>query len=165
MRLDARADRVHHLEIDAEQIVAAHARLARHAGGDDDDVGAGDRRVVARARELGVEALDRAGFGEIERLALRNAVDDVEQDDVAQLLHRREMSQRAADLSGSDQCDLLARHGLPPARLRCRSGFASKRLITQKDGVPILPQPRAGKSNFCRSAEKIATIDRVALSK
>ena len=33
-------------EIDAEQIVAAHARLARHAGGDDDHVGAGDGGVV-----------------------------------------------------------------------------------------------------------------------
>ena len=28
MRLDALADRLHHLEVDAEQIVAAHARLA-----------------------------------------------------------------------------------------------------------------------------------------
>jgi hypothetical protein len=36
------ADRLHDLEVDAEQVVAAHARLARHAGGDDDHVGAGD---------------------------------------------------------------------------------------------------------------------------
>ena len=33
--LDALADRLHHLEVDAEQVVAAHAGLARHAGGDD----------------------------------------------------------------------------------------------------------------------------------
>ena len=32
---DALADLLHHLEIDAEQIVAAHAGLARHAGRDD----------------------------------------------------------------------------------------------------------------------------------
>ncbi len=87
--LDAGADRLHHLEIDAEQVVAAHAGLARHAGGDDDHVGAGDRCVGARAGELGVEAFDRAGFGEIERLALRHAVDDVEQDDVAEFLQPR----------------------------------------------------------------------------
>ena len=111
MRLDAVADRVHHLQIDAEQVVAAHAGLARHAGGDDDDVGAGDVGVGARARELGVEALDRPGFGEIERLALRHAVDDVEQDDVAQFLQRGQMRQRAADLAGPDQSNLLARHG------------------------------------------------------
>ena len=41
-RAEALADRLHDLEVDAEQIVAAHARLARHAGGDDADVGAGD---------------------------------------------------------------------------------------------------------------------------
>ena len=40
---------VHHLEVDAEQIVAAHAGLARHAGGDDAHVGALDRLVVVGA--------------------------------------------------------------------------------------------------------------------
>ena len=114
VRLEAGADRLHHLEIDAEQVVAAHAGLARHAGGDDDDVGAGDRRIVARAGELGVEALDRAGFGEIERLALRHAVDDVEQDDVAEFLERRQVGQGAADLAGPDQSNLLARHEIVP---------------------------------------------------
>ncbi len=112
--LEAGADRFHHLEIDAEQVVAAHAGLARHAGGDDDDVGAGDGGIVARAGELGVEALDRTRFGEIERLALRDAVDDVEEDDVAEFLQRRQMRQGAADLAGSDQCNLLARHGILP---------------------------------------------------
>ena len=81
-----RADRLHDLEVDAEQVVAAHAGLARHAGGDDDDVGAGDGGIVARAGELGVEPFDRTGLGEIERLALGHAVDDVEQDDVAEFL-------------------------------------------------------------------------------
>src|SRR5665811_1596047 len=33
--LDAGADLLHHLEIDAEQIVTAHAGLTRHTGGDD----------------------------------------------------------------------------------------------------------------------------------
>ena len=87
--LDAGADRFHDLEIDAEQVVAAHAGLARDAGGDDDDVGAGDLGVGRGALELGVEALDGAGFGEVERLALRHAVDDVEQHDVAELLDAR----------------------------------------------------------------------------
>jgi hypothetical protein len=35
---DAGANLLHHLEVDLEQIVAAHARLARHAGGDDHHV-------------------------------------------------------------------------------------------------------------------------------
>ena len=114
MRLDAPRDRIHDLEIDAEQVVAAHAGLAGNAGGDDDDVGARDRGVIACARQSGVNALDRGRLGEIQRLALRHAVDDIEQDDVAQLLQRRQMGQRPADLAGPDQSNLLARHGLLP---------------------------------------------------
>ena len=37
-------DRLHDLVVDLQQVVAAHARLARHAGGDDDDVGVGGLR-------------------------------------------------------------------------------------------------------------------------
>ncbi len=114
VRSETGADRLHNLEIDAEQVVAAHARLPRHAGGDDDDVGAGDGRIVARAGELGVKALDRTRLSEIERLALRDAVDDVEEDDVAEFLKRRQMRQGAADLAGPDQSNLLARHGICP---------------------------------------------------
>src|SRR5208337_1749307 len=40
---DAGADRFHDLEVDAEQIVAAHPGLARYSGRDDDNVGASDR--------------------------------------------------------------------------------------------------------------------------
>ena len=46
----------------------------------------------------------------IERLALRNALDDVEQDDVAELLEADQMRERAADLAGADQCNLVTRH-------------------------------------------------------
>ncbi len=49
---DAIADRFHDFEIDAEKIVAAHARLARHAGGDDHDIGAGNRAVIIRTGEM-----------------------------------------------------------------------------------------------------------------
>ena len=60
--------------------------------------------------KLGVEAVDRRRLGEIERLALRNAFGDVEQHDVAELLEADEMSERAADLAGADQCNLVTRH-------------------------------------------------------
>ena len=109
--LDAGADLLHHLEIDVEQIVAAHARLARHAGGDDADIGAFDRLVGVGAGEAGVEIVDRRGSGDVERLALRHALHDVEHDDVAELLEADEMSQRAADLTGADQRNLVTRHG------------------------------------------------------
>ena len=108
--LDAGADLLHHLEIDAEQIVAAHAGLARHAGGDDAHVGALDRLVGVGAGEAGIEAFDRRRLNEVERLALRHAFHDVEQDDVAELLETDQVRERAADLTRADQCNLVSRH-------------------------------------------------------
>ena len=54
--LMALADADHHLGVDADQVVAAHARLARHAGRDDDHVGARDVGVVAAAA---IDAVER----------------------------------------------------------------------------------------------------------
>ncbi len=105
---DPFAHRLHHLEIDAEQIVAAHAWLARHAGGHDHDVAIRDVRVVAGAFEVRVEPFDGARLAEVERLARRHAFRDIEQDDVAQFLHRGEVRQRAADHAGTDEGDLVA---------------------------------------------------------
>ena len=89
-----------------------HAGLARHARGDDHDVGALDVLVVGGAAVLGVEALDRAQLGDVERLALGDAfeVGNVEQDDVAQFLLAGEQREGATNLSGADQRDLLASH-------------------------------------------------------
>ena len=97
---DAGADLLHHLEVDVEQIVAAHARLSRHAGGDDHHVGAPIACVALAPDELGVEAFDRRGLGDIQRLALRHALRHVEQDDVAEFLQAGEKGERAADLPG-----------------------------------------------------------------
>ena len=110
MLLDARTDRLHDLEVDAEQVVAAHARLARHTGGDDHHVRAGNVGIVVGAAELSVEALDRPALAEVERLALRNPLRNVEQDDVAEFAHRREVSEGSTDHSGADEGDLLAGH-------------------------------------------------------
>src|SRR3546814_3484752 len=67
--LDAFADRLHHFQIYAEQVIAAHARLAGDPGGDDDDVGAGDVGGDAVPRE-GV----RAGLREADEAGLRRGV-------------------------------------------------------------------------------------------
>ena len=108
--LDAGAGLVHDLDVDAEQVVAAHAGLARHAGGDDDDVGAFDVGVGVGGLQVEVEALDGAGLAEVEPLAAGNAFDDVEQDDVAEFLEADEMSKRSADHASADQRDFGARH-------------------------------------------------------
>ena len=63
---------------------------------------------------MGIEAVDRRGLDQIERLALGNAFGDVEQHDVAQLLETDEMGERAADLAGTDQRNLGTRHGGRP---------------------------------------------------
>ena len=97
--LDAGADLLHHLEIDAEKVIAAHAGLARHACGDDHHAGAFDGLVGIRAGEVGVEAVDRRGLRDVERLALRNAFGDVEHHHVAQLFQPDEVGERAADLT------------------------------------------------------------------
>src|SRR5260221_14343750 len=47
---------------------------------------------------------------EVERLALRNAFGDVEQHDVAELFEANKMGERAANLAGTDQCNLGTRH-------------------------------------------------------
>ncbi len=157
MRPEAGADRLHHLQIDAEQVVAAHAGFPRHSRGDNDDVSAGDRRVVARAGELRVEAFDRPRFGEIEGLALRNAVDDVEENDVAQLLGGRQEGQGPADLAGSDQSNFLARHRIPLFRplltlphVTMPHGLsrfgASYSLIIRSDQAELLAQKGANRA-------------------
>ncbi len=57
-----------------------------------------------------LETVDRRGLHEVERLALGDAFGDVEQHDVAELLEADEMGERAADLAGTDQCNLGTRH-------------------------------------------------------
>jgi hypothetical protein len=110
--LDAFADGLHDLQVDAQQVVAAHARLARHAGGDDADVGAGDVGVVVDALQRDVLAEHGRGFGDVQGLALRGAFGDVEQQDVAQLFARGDVGQGAADHAGADEGDLRASHGV-----------------------------------------------------
>ena len=141
---DALADRLHHLEVDAEQVVAAHARLAGDAGGDDAHVRAGDVGIVGRALELRVEVVDRAGLGDVERLALGNALGDVEQDDVAELAHRGEVGEGAADHSGADQRDLLPSHEaafLPLLVFGAREGVGARGARRPISEV-ARPQPR-----------------------
>jgi hypothetical protein len=110
--LDAAADGFHHLEVDAEQVVAAHAGLARHAGRDDHDIGTLNRRVILGAAIAGIEPVDRRGFGDVESLALGNAFRDVEKHDIAEFLQSDEMGESAADLAGADERDLVTGHEL-----------------------------------------------------
>ncbi len=70
-----------------------------------------DRLVGIGADDLGVEIVDRRGFRDVERLALRDALHDVEHHDVAELFEADEVGERTADLAGTDQRNLITRHG------------------------------------------------------
>ena len=51
------------------------------------------------------------GLGDVQRLALRNALDDVEQDDVAEFLETDQVRERAPDLTSADQGNASTCHG------------------------------------------------------
>jgi hypothetical protein len=108
---DPGADLLHHLEIDLKQVIAAHARLTRHAGRNDANVGALDPRIGGCAGELCVEAVDRRGLSKVQRLALGNPFDDVEKHHVAEFLEGGEKGEGTADLTGADEGNSGSGHG------------------------------------------------------
>ena len=110
VRLEAVADRFHHLEVDADEVVARHSRLAGDTGGDDADIGSGDIGVGIGAFQRGIEAFGGAGLRDVQRFALRRALSDVEEGDVAKFLDGGEVGECAADLPGADEGDLGSGH-------------------------------------------------------
>ena len=131
MLLDAVADRFHDLEVDADEVVAAHARLARHARRDDDHVRAGDIGVIVGAFIFGIEAVDGGGFGDVQTLALRNAFRDVEKHDIAKFLQADEMGERTADLASTDERDLMTGHEMS-LNVEASSRLKTWRCLTHK---------------------------------
>ena len=92
---------VHDLVVGVQQVIAAHARLARNTGGDDDDVRVCGVGVVVGAEHVGVAFLDRHGFQQVESLALRHAFDDVDQNNVGQFFGGHPVSGSRAHVSGT----------------------------------------------------------------
>ena len=92
---------------------------------------AGRVGVVVRAGDPGVVPDDRGRLGEVEALALRQALDDVDEDDVGQAGLGDALRGRRADVAGADDGDLVAGHaewGLLSGRSgarHCRPGVAS----------------------------------------
>ncbi|CAE7441237.1 dapC, partial [Symbiodinium necroappetens] len=122
--LDLLGDALDDLDVGLDEVVAAHPGLAGESGGDDDDVRALDVLVVARALDRGVESLDRRAAGEVDRLALGDAlfVRDVQEDDIAQLLGGGPHGAGGPDIASTDDSDLRATHGKYPFRMRATGG-------------------------------------------
>ena len=119
MGCDALANGFHHFQVDAQQVITAHAGFARHTCGDDADVGARNCRIIAGASHGRIDFLNRAGLGDVERFALGKAVSDVKQNDVAEFFDCCEMGERAADVACANKRDLGSGHGdFSPVRLK-----------------------------------------------
>ena len=103
---DVGADRLDDRDVLGQEVVAAHARFAGQAGGDDDYVAVGGVLVAVGADDVAVVAFDGGGLHEVEGLALGHAFDDVQQHDVAEFLGGGPMGAGGADVAGSDDGDL-----------------------------------------------------------
>ena len=108
LRDDLLGDVLDDLLVRRDEIVAAHARRARQARGDHDDLGAGGRAVVVRAGHARLVAEHRAHLVDVERLSLRQAFLDVDEDDVGVVALRENLRARRADVPGSDDGDFPA---------------------------------------------------------
>src|SRR5208337_4019441 len=74
----------HDFVVGVQQVVAAHAGLARNSGGDDDDVGVGGVGIVVGAENGGIALLDRHGLEQVETFSLGDAFHDVDEDDIGE---------------------------------------------------------------------------------
>jgi hypothetical protein len=129
MLLNTVGDGVENFAIGAEQIVTAHARLARDARRHNANIGACDIFVFICAEDVAVKTFHGAGVRQIQRFPLRQPINDVEHDHVAEPLQQRQMSHRAADITGSDQCYFLPSHnpsiGMLAAANSCKKALSA----------------------------------------
>ena len=102
------------LHVGEEQVVAGHARLAGDAGSDDDHVRACGLLVGVGPYNRGVAAGDGARFEDVERLALREAIDDVHEDDIGVTLVEDSLGGSRSDVPCPDYRYLAACHSITP---------------------------------------------------
>ena len=107
MLLDVFGDGFDDAGVDRQQIVAAHARFAGNACGDDHHIRAFEVGIIIGAFEGRIDLFDGAGLRDIERLALGQAFGDVEQNDIPEFFQCGEVGERPADHPGADEGDFL----------------------------------------------------------
>ena len=101
------------LAVGGKQVVAAHAGLARKAGRDHDDLGAGGLVIGVRADDVRLVADHRPGLVQVERLALRHAFDDVHQDHIGVVTLGQPLRGGRTDVAGADHRDLASHRATP----------------------------------------------------
>ena len=82
---DALAHLAHHFQINTQQIVAAHARLTRYARRHDHYIGALNAGVRFSSRQSRIEATHGRALSQIQGFPLRNAVYNIENNNIAEL--------------------------------------------------------------------------------
>jgi len=109
----------HDLHVRGEQVVPAHPRLPGDAGRHDNDVRVRRIRVTVRPDDPGIVALNGGRFRQIEGLALRNPLHDIDEADIAQRLLRETLGRRGTHIPGADHRNFFL-HANPPFRLDAR---------------------------------------------
>jgi hypothetical protein len=106
--LHLRRDVLHDLHVHLEQVVAAHPRLAREAGRDDDHVGPVHVVPTVRADDVAVVAVTPPQMHDVQGLALRHPLrlGDVVEHDVAELTLEAQQRELTTDLACPDEGDL-----------------------------------------------------------
>jgi hypothetical protein len=102
------ADLAHDLAVGLEQVLAAHVRLARQPGGDHDDVRAAGLVVVIGSAHAGVVPPDGTRLIEVQRLALREPLLHVDQDQLGVAALGQLVRGGCPHVAGPDDSDLAS---------------------------------------------------------
>jgi hypothetical protein len=112
---------LHDAGVGLDQIVPAHARLARDAGSDHEDFGAFGGRVIVGSDDPGVVAFDGTGLPLIEALALGHSLDHIHHDHSArELLLGQLQRRRGSDVARAYNGDLIQHRSRPSSAKACR---------------------------------------------
>ena len=110
MILDASTNLMHHLGVDTNQIVAAHAWLARHTSGHNHHITSSQRGIIIGTRRICVKTLNRACLRNIKRLALRDTFGNIKKHHIAKLFQPSQKRQSTADITSANKRDFISCH-------------------------------------------------------
>jgi hypothetical protein len=118
-----------------QQVIPAHARFAGDAGGDHHNVGVYGVGIVIGPDYMHIALLDRQRFQQVETLALRHALHDIDQHDIRQFLGCYPVSRGCAHIPCSYDGYFLS-HISPKALSRLPGSGESCYVQAFFDGTP-----------------------------
>src|SRR5206468_1778923 len=113
VRYGASGNVPHDLGIRSQKIIPAHPGFPRNARGNDDDIRAGRVLIVVGPDNVAVIAFDGTRLEHIQRLSLRDTLEDVDHYHVRQLAIYQPLSQCRSHISGSYDGHLLSHRPYP----------------------------------------------------